>query len=131
MTLIGWPLARSTARGCARREVLTGGTQNAVSRIFSGLDTRSSRKSARHVPAAASARAAGETAGLVVSPPRPGRRRGRRLGGPLALLRWRELARVVVANACEVEPCLGISVPDRSVDGDLAVGQSRRMAEQI
>ena len=57
--------------------------------------------------------------------------RERRLREPLDLLRRRELARVVVANAREVEPCLGISIPDRSVDGDLAVGQSRRMAEQI
>src|SRR5262245_59875153 len=69
MTLIGWPLARSTARGCARREVLPGDTQNAVSRIFSGLNTRSSRRSARRLPDAASTTRPSRSTAILYSCP--------------------------------------------------------------
>ena len=57
--------------------------------------------------------------------------RERRLGEPLGLLRRREIARVVVADAGEIEPGLGISVLHRSIGRDLAVGQSRGVAQQI
>ena len=35
--------------------------------------------------------------------------------------------RVVIANARKVEPCLDMSISHRSVDRDLAIGQSRRV----
>jgi hypothetical protein len=91
------------------------------------LNTRSSRKSARR----GFDDAAEQIDCHAVFPHRARLMRERRLGEPLDLLRRRELARVVVTNAREVEPCLDISILDRSVDGDLPVGQSRRMAEQI
>ena len=131
MTLIGWPLARSTASGCARREILPGGTQKAVSRIFSGLNTPLVEKVRQTLARRGFDDATEQIDRHAVFPHRARLMRERRLGEPLDLLRRRELARVVVANAREVEPCLGIGISDRSIGGDLAVGQSRRMAEQI
>jgi hypothetical protein len=54
ISLFGWPLARSTASGWATRPILPLGTQNAVSCIFSGSNSRSARKSPRRLPEPAS-----------------------------------------------------------------------------
>ena len=50
--------------------------------------------------------------------------RERRLGQALGLLRRREVARVVVANAGQVQSRLRIGLLDRSIGGDLAVGEA-------
>ena len=131
MTLIGWPLARSTASGCARRGDLAGRHPECRVAHLQRFEHALVEKVRETLAGRGFDDAAEQIDRHAVFPHRARLMREWRLGEPLDLLRRRELARVVVANAREVEPCLDISIPDRSVNGDLAVGQSRRMAKQI
>src|SRR6266704_5768461 len=53
-TLTFWPDAGSTGSGCARRDIFDAGSQKLESTILSGVNSRSSKKTASRLPDAAS-----------------------------------------------------------------------------
>ena len=57
--------------------------------------------------------------------------RQRRLGETLDLLGRREIARVIVADARQIEPGLGVGVLHRSIERDLAISETGGVPQQI